>query len=99
MINLASGAGITGYARLSVYSATKFAVVGFTQALASELMDYGIRVYAVCPGAVATDMLEELTGQRDGMPAERVSQAIHQLAGPHPPVASGDCLELSQTRQ
>jgi 3-oxoacyl-[acyl-carrier protein] reductase len=97
VINLASGAGKTGYAGLSVYSATKFAVVGFTQALAAELMDDGIRVYAVCPGAVATDMLEELTGQRNGMPAERVSQAILQLAGQNPPVASGECLELSQS--
>jgi 3-oxoacyl-[acyl-carrier protein] reductase len=95
IINIASGAGKTGYGGLSVYSASKFAVVGFTEALAQEVEQDGVRVYAVCPGAVATDMLEQVTGSRAGMPPERVAQAVLALAGPRPAVASGECLEIT----
>ncbi|KJR49156.1 2,3-butanediol dehydrogenase, S-alcohol forming, (S)-acetoin-specific [Desulfosporosinus sp. I2] len=56
IINCASIAGHSGFGLLSSYSATKFAVVGFTQALAKELGPYGINVNAYCPGIVGTDM-------------------------------------------
>lgn len=95
IVNIASGAGTTGFGGLSVYSASKFAVVGFTEALAQEVESHGIRVYAVCPGAVATDMLEEVTGARAGMPPEKVARAVLGLAGPSPAVASGECLEVA----
>ena len=96
IVNIASGAGKTGFGGLSVYSASKFAVVGFTEALAQEVEQHGIRVYAVCPGAVATDMLEEVTGSRVGMPPEKVARAVLGLAGPRPVVASGECLEVTR---
>jgi NAD(P)-dependent dehydrogenase (short-subunit alcohol dehydrogenase family) len=57
IINIASGAGKSGYSRLSVYCATKFGVRGFTQALAAEL-PVGIRVYCVNPGTTATRMTD-----------------------------------------
>jgi 3-oxoacyl-[acyl-carrier protein] reductase len=94
IVNVASGAGQTGFAGLAVYSASKFAVVGFTEALAAEVAEQGLRVHAICPGAVATDMLAEVTGSRVGMPSARVAQAILQLAGPRPPVESGACLDV-----
>jgi 3-oxoacyl-[acyl-carrier protein] reductase len=94
IVNVASGAGKTGFGGLSVYSASKFAVVGFTEALAQELEQHGIRVFAVCPGAVATDMLEEVTGSRAGMAPDKVARAVLSLAGPRPPIASGECLEV-----
>lgn len=56
IINCSSIAGHSGFSLLSSYSATKFAVVGFTQALAKELGPYGINVNAYCPGIVGTDM-------------------------------------------
>lgn len=56
IINCASIAGHSGFSLLSSYSATKFAVVGFTQALAKELGPFGINVNAYCPGIVGTDM-------------------------------------------
>lgn len=96
IVNIASGAGKTGFGGLSVYSASKFAVVGFTEALAQEVEAYGIRVYAVCPGAVATDMLEEVTGARAGMPPEKVARAVLGLVGPSPAVVSGECLEVTR---
>jgi len=52
MINLSSAAGHLGFAGRSVYSASKWAVIGFTKSLAIELGGHGIRVNAILPGAV-----------------------------------------------
>lgn len=60
IINISSGAGKTGYPGLAVYCSTKFAVIGFTEALAGELESRGIRAYAVCPGDTQTDMWDAL---------------------------------------
>ena len=57
IINIASDLGVAAAALLAGYSATKFAVVGLTQAAALELAPYGITVNAVCPGTVETDMV------------------------------------------
>jgi meso-butanediol dehydrogenase / (S,S)-butanediol dehydrogenase / diacetyl reductase len=56
VINIASVAGIEGAELLSHYSASKFAVVGLTQAAAKEVARFGIRVNAVCPGLIRTPM-------------------------------------------
>lgn len=56
IVNTASLAGKVGAPLLAHYSASKFAVVGFTQALAREVAGRGIRVNAVCPGYVVTGM-------------------------------------------
>lgn len=52
MINLSSAAGHLGFAGRSVYSASKWAVVGFTKSLAIELGPFNVRVNAILPGAV-----------------------------------------------
>ena len=58
IVNTASMAGKIGAPWLAHYSASKFAVVGFTQALAREVAPHGIRVNCVCPGFVRTSMQE-----------------------------------------
>jgi NAD(P)-dependent dehydrogenase (short-subunit alcohol dehydrogenase family) len=58
VINTASVAGKTGTAWLSIYSATKFGVVGFTQAMNKELAGDGIKSCALCPGFVDTPMTD-----------------------------------------
>ncbi|WP_248923933.1 acetoin reductase [Paenibacillus hamazuiensis] len=71
IINCASIAGRSGFSLLSHYSATKFAVIGFTQALAKELGPFGITVNAYCPGIVGTDMwelIDEKMGSYLGLP-------------------------------
>ena len=60
IINISSVAGKRGSARYSAYNASKFAVVGFTQALAAELGPAAITVNAVCPGLVASERLAPL---------------------------------------
>jgi NAD(P)-dependent dehydrogenase (short-subunit alcohol dehydrogenase family) len=52
LVNLASWAGKTGPAYFAGYGASKFAVIGLTQALAREMAPHGIRVNAICPGMV-----------------------------------------------
>ncbi len=65
IINISSGLGVEGMANFSVYCASKFGVVGLTRALADELSDTGIRVYAVLPGAVDTTLLADSRFQMD----------------------------------
>ncbi|MFP4559852.1 MAG: SDR family oxidoreductase [Thiohalorhabdus sp.] len=93
IVNLSSGAGRAGIPGLAAYSASKFAVCGLTEALAAEVDPRKVGVYAVCPGRVATEMQERVSGRRQGIPPERVAAAILDLLGPRPPVRSGDCLE------
>ncbi|NUP06071.1 MAG: SDR family oxidoreductase [Polyangiaceae bacterium] len=54
IINVASVAGLQGYANEAIYSASKFAQVGLTQALDREYWQKNIKVSAICPGGVET---------------------------------------------
>jgi NAD(P)-dependent dehydrogenase (short-subunit alcohol dehydrogenase family) len=79
IVNIASMAAKQGRVPyLSDYVASKFGVVGLTQAMAFELARYGIRVNSVCPGYVATPMQErELTWEAElaGSTPEAVKRA------------------------
>lgn len=75
IVNTASLAAKIGAPFLAHYAASKFAVIGFTQSLAREVGESGIRVNAVCPGYVRTSMQErELAweGRLRGMDPEAV---------------------------
>jgi NAD(P)-dependent dehydrogenase (short-subunit alcohol dehydrogenase family) len=63
VVNTASIAGKSGQAWLSIYSATKFGVVGFTQAMNKELNGLGIKSTALCPGFVDTAMTDFVKAQ------------------------------------
>lgn len=60
IVNVAAMAGLAGAPYLSAYSASKAALVSLTQSWAAELAEDGIRVYAVCPDLVDTDMVRNL---------------------------------------
>ena len=60
IINMSSVTGKRGSARFAAYSASKFAVIGFTQSLASELAPYQVNVNAICPGLVDTERFGHL---------------------------------------
>ncbi|MFD1605090.1 SDR family oxidoreductase [Flavobacterium artemisiae] len=54
-LNITSTFGLIGFPTCSVYSATKFAVDGFSESLASELVQFGIQVKIIAPGGMQTD--------------------------------------------
>lgn len=57
VINIASVVGHAGYPLQSAYAASKHALLGFTKSLAREVYQDGVRVHAICPGGVYTDMV------------------------------------------
>jgi 3-oxoacyl-[acyl-carrier protein] reductase/meso-butanediol dehydrogenase/(S,S)-butanediol dehydrogenase/diacetyl reductase len=66
IVNMSSNCGKLGYAGMAAYCASKFGVIGFTQALAMELAPAGITVNAICPGSADTDRLDYLGRRHDG---------------------------------
>lgn len=80
IVNMASIVASTGYSGLSVYSATKASLVGFTRSLAREVGSLGITVNAIAPGFIATEMTGELNEAQRGKIARR--SALHRMAEP-----------------
>ena len=69
IITISSMAGIYGFAGEAVYCATKFAQVGFAQALDKELRPHGIKVGVICPGGVKTEFAIGRGRTEDGVAA------------------------------
>lgn len=91
IINMSSAAGRFGYPNRSPYSATKWALVGFTKTLAMELGSHRIRANAIAPGAVAGERAERVfqgRAQQSGRSVEEekqlglASMSIRQLVEP-----------------
>lgn len=77
IINTSSIAGHVGMGGASIYIASKHAVEGLTKTAALEYAKQGVRVTAVAPAAIATDMIDRFTGGKD-------SDTSKQLAAMHP---------------
>lgn len=88
IINIASLAGLSPVPGLSIYSASKFAVRGYTLGIAMELADKGIAVTAVCPDAVQTPMLDIQKGREQaaltfsGPRALSAEEVVDAIVGP-----------------
>lgn len=104
IVNTASVAGLSGGGGPQAYSAAKAAVIGFTKATAAELAEHRIRVNAVCPGAIYTDLLhrgrpEQTDRWREqiqpwperGQP-EMIADVACWLAGPEARFVTGEAV-------
>jgi NADP-dependent 3-hydroxy acid dehydrogenase YdfG len=102
IINIASTAGHRGFGGDSVYCATKFGVVGLTDALDEELREFGIRVTCISPGATNTELAKETWSPPDDpyrrhyLQPEDVAGAILYVSSqpPHVSIRRLDLLPL-----
>jgi NAD(P)-dependent dehydrogenase (short-subunit alcohol dehydrogenase family) len=103
IVNVSSVAGKRGWANASAYCASKFALTGFTQALAAEAKPYGVRACIVYPGAMAThwgtwSAEERGAGEleagrpREALPPERVADLIAWIATAPPEVVLNEAI-------
>ncbi|MBM7636960.1 SDR family NAD(P)-dependent oxidoreductase [Streptococcus saliviloxodontae] len=89
LINIVSIAGLVASAKSTIYAATKFAMIGFSNALRLELADYGVYVTTVNPGPISTKFFDQAdpTGdylasvQRYTMQADEVAKRIYRIFG------------------
>jgi len=79
IVNVASIVGFTGFSGLSVYSATKASLIGFTRALAREVGRMGVNVNAVAPGFLETEMTERMDDEHREQVARR--SALRRFPG------------------
>jgi len=84
IINIASTAGLKGYAFVAAYVAAKHALVGFTRALALEMVKEGITVNAVCPGFTDTDLVARAAANIAANTHRSVEDARQALAANSP---------------
>jgi NAD(P)-dependent dehydrogenase (short-subunit alcohol dehydrogenase family) len=108
IINCSSVAGLVGFASIPAYTASKHGVVGLTKCAALEYAEQGIRVNAVCPGVIDTEMVERFTGQQPEAEAalvasepmgrlghpEEIADAVVWLASPRSSFVTGQALAV-----
>ncbi|CAI7629588.1 hypothetical protein PCG10_008433 [Penicillium crustosum] len=109
IVNVSSMCGLKGYPGYSVYCATKFAIVGFTKALALELGPKGIRVNAVAPGPIDTPtMVGNTSGKEEDNErlkggvalgrlgdASEVADVVVFLFSPHSTFMTGSIVDVT----
>lgn len=79
IVNISSRSGKDAQAGLAHYGASKFAIIGMTQALAKEAAECNINVNAICPGILRTDMWDKILdarSKRSGVPGEQIFAKI-----------------------
>lgn len=87
IVNISSMAGLVGFPTIPIYCASKHAVIGLTKSLVIEYASQGIRINAICPGGIETDMIGRL--------AQSNPLFIENLSKMHPMQRLGTPLEIA----
>ncbi len=96
VINISSIGGRKGEAGRTPYRSTKAAIINFTECFAAELKEHGIDVNAICPGAVDTDMMREITNGNVpsyAMPPEDIASVVVFLASDESKAITGTAID------
>lgn len=88
IVNCSSIAGLTGFAGIPAYVASKHGVVGLTRSAALDLATESIRVNAICPGVIQTPMIDRFTGEDDAARAALTAGAPMARVGVPEEIAS-----------
>jgi NAD(P)-dependent dehydrogenase (short-subunit alcohol dehydrogenase family) len=89
IVNMSSVAGLVGFANLPAYVASKHGVIGLTKAAALEHAKNNIRVNAICPGVIHTEMIDRVTGKNAALEKEFVDLEPMGRMGTPEEVAAG----------
>ncbi len=99
IVNISSGAGKRAHPGLAVYSASKFAVQGFTEAAAKELEQTSIKCIAILPGGINTVMRSSVFGEEDAKKQQSpqvVASIIRDIINGKPEVKTGSSVHVRQ---
>ncbi len=96
IINIASEAGLKGFANFSAYCTAKFGLIGLTKALAKEMESYHINVNAICPALVGTQMSREVKSAKEWklMQPKDIADVAVFLATPEARAINGTAIEV-----
>jgi 3-oxoacyl-[acyl-carrier protein] reductase len=106
IVNIASIAGLTGNRGQANYAASKAGIIGFTKSIAKEYGEKGVRVNAVAPGFIATDMTASLDAKyresmtqtvalkRAGVPLD-VARVVYFLLSDYSSYVTGEVINVS----
>lgn len=78
IINMSSLMGLKGYPMRTAYTATKFALIGMTEALAREVGPFGVRVNALCPGAISGVLMDRVVARRAQAEGREAAEIIKE---------------------